>query len=77
MVSLLIVVVAGGGDEDETTVTGKQRRCRLDDDDGDDVRDSNGLLDEESRSCSNERFNAIHEAIICTIWKKPFIADFD
>ena len=61
---LIVVVVAGGGDEDVTTVTGKQRRFRLDDGDAD-VRDSNGLLDEESRSCSNERFNAIHEAIIC------------
>ncbi len=41
VVSLVIVV------GDETTVIGKQRRCRF----GDGVRDSNGLLDEESRSC--------------------------
>ncbi len=46
--------------EDETTVIGKQRRWRLDDD----VLDSyGGEFVFESRSCSNERFNVIHEAI--------------
>ncbi len=56
----VVAVVVVSLDDDETTVIGKQRRCRLDD----------GVLDSyvvglafESRSCSNERFNAIHEAI--------------
>ena len=57
LVSFVIVV----GDGDETTVMGKHRRCRFDD--GDDVRDSNGLLVDESRSCSNERLRAMHEAM--------------
>ena len=52
--------------DDETTVIGKQRRWRLADDEGDDVLESyEGEFAFESRSCSNERFNAIHEAIIC------------
>ena len=79
MIVSLVIVVAGGDDEEETTVIGKQRRCRLDD--GDDVRDSNGLFDDESRSCSNERFNAIHEAMMSTKIsleiKEPLISDFN
>ncbi len=62
VVSLVMVV------GDETTVTGKQRRWRFDDGDG--ARDSNGLFGEESRSCSNERFNAIQEAIDKEIIRK-------
>ncbi len=47
-------------DDDETTFIGKQRRWRFDDG----VLDSYGVgLVLESRSCSNERFNVIHEAI--------------